>query len=810
VADDTSGIYTPAPFSVYLKTLAGPDRESVTFDGGEDLLMRRFELVEELHRPYAMDVRVLASNPEIDVPGLVGGDFELLFHGFEEQRSVRGVVLEATLLGAFNHKMHIDLKVGPAVSLLRNFHRSRIFQDLNVISIAEKVTKEVFKERSRKLNTSLLDASKYPVRDYCVQFREDDLTFLQRIFAEEGLTFAFSHDGDAEEMVLLPGESTFVAVGDSFTEGSGEKDYFVPVAVGIARGQVDGDEWIRRLEWSQQHAPKAAQTEAWDWKSPQYGQLSKRHEANDVHPFTNGEVFEHDFRRTTEQDRGDGDHLDETEARVLRQFRRMHGVGEVFTGTSTITMLAPGKIFTPTGYPHPHLEGPVYTVAVIHRGNSPEVDPHAPAREDSGYINEFRCVRAEVPYIPPHIPKPRVYGPQTAIVVGPSGEEIYTDEHARIKARFHFDREQRSQTSDTSCWLRVAQAWAGPGWGALFIPRVGMEVVVNFLDGDPDRPLVTGAVYNKQNPPPYALPDERTKSTIKSNSSPGGGGFNEFRFEDAAGAEQVFLHAQKDLSEKVLDAHDMSVGTTQTIDVGSDQKITIGGNRSLTVTGNHSIKIKSSPKQGEGEPPPAFEGQETEIDGDHKTRIHKTSFIHATDSMELKVGGDAVYSTITILPDSITLSVNNGAKVTIDADFLAEAKASAAYALITHAPSLELVTAGNCAFALDERAFLKTKLGSQLEVTDSLTLDVPNSASIKALQNVEFTCNNKFGSYVGPSKFVVTAADATLSSLTNTLDSNGLGTVQTGPLGVSLDGINCDVLGKAKVSIKGIMVGLNS
>ena len=145
-------------------------------------------------------------------------------------------------------------------------------------------------------------------------------------------------------------------------------------------------------------------------------------------------------------------------------------------------------------------------------------------------------------------PRPTIPGAQTAIVVGPAGEEIHTDEHGRIKVQFHWDREGKSDDK-SSCWIRVSQAWAGPGWGALFLPRIGQEVVVDFLEGDPDRPLVTGCVYNGQNLPPYRrCPGEKTKSTMRSSSSPGGGGFNELRFEDAAGEEEIYLHAQKDLT----------------------------------------------------------------------------------------------------------------------------------------------------------------------------------------------------------------------------------------------------------------------
>ncbi|MCH9685745.1 MAG: type VI secretion system tip protein VgrG, partial [Deltaproteobacteria bacterium] len=168
-----------------------------------------------------------------------------------------------------------------------------------------------------------------------------------------------------------------------------------------------------------------------------------------------------------------------------------------------------------------------------------------------------------------------------------------SDPHGRIKVRFHWDRET-PQDDTSSCWVRVAQSWAGPSYGVMFIPRVGMEVVVDFLDGNPDRPLVVGCVYNGANPPPYDLPASKTKSTIKTTSSEGGEGFNEFRLEDAKGSEEVFLHAQKDFNEKVLNNHSTSVTANQTNSVGGSQSESVGGNQSMTVTGKRTKHVKKT------------------------------------------------------------------------------------------------------------------------------------------------------------------------------------------------------------------------
>jgi type VI secretion system secreted protein VgrG len=223
------------------------------------------------------------------------------------------------------------------------------------------------------------------------------------------------------------------------------------------------------------------------------------------------------------------------------------------------------------------------------------------------YRNEFVCIPANVPFRPARrTPRAIVQGAQTAIVVGPAGEEIFTDEHGRIKVQFHWDREG-NRDDRSSCWIRVSQAWAGPGWGALYLPRIGQEVVVGFLEGDPDQPIVTGAVYNGANPPPISLPGEKTKSTLKSASSPGSNGSNEIRFEDAAGGEEVYLHAQKDLDivvendkaqkvghdEKLEVKHDRSrqVGNDQSLKVGHDETISVSGSQWLEVGANRTTRV---------------------------------------------------------------------------------------------------------------------------------------------------------------------------------------------------------------------------
>src|SRR3990172_6667327 len=212
----------------------------------------------------------------------------------------------------------------------------------------------------------------------------------------------------------------------------------------------------------------------------------------------------------------------------------------------------------------------------------------AEASGKSGYQSRAVCLRKEIPYRPERrTAQPKIAGWQTAVVVGPAGEEIHTDEHGRVKVQLNWDREGK-EDEKSSCWIRVAQALAGPGFGALWLPRLGQEVMVSFEDGDPDRPLILGAAYNGMNTTPLDLPAEKTKSTLKSRSSPGDGGigFNELRFEDAAGSEEVYLHAQRNLQIEVLNDKGQTVGGNETLAVVKDRSRTVGGNQSLLVKGN--------------------------------------------------------------------------------------------------------------------------------------------------------------------------------------------------------------------------------
>jgi type VI secretion system secreted protein VgrG len=257
-------------------------------------------------------------------------------------------------------------------------------------------------------------------------------------------------------------------------------------------------------------------------------------------------------------------------------------VRRMVRGESGCARFLPGSTFVLEEHGRDAFNRGYLITRIEHDGGQPQMG-EAATGGTSTYHNKFVCIPDDVPFrAPSNTRRPTIKGIQTAIVVGPAGEEIHTDEHGRVKVQFHWDR-QGKRDARSSCWIRVSQIWAGPAWGAMYIPRIGHEVVVDFLEGDPDRPLVVGRVYHGANVPPYPLPANKTMSTMKSNSSSGGDGFNEFRFEDKKGQEEIYLHGQKNWTIRILNDKDENVGHDENLRVEHDREITVGQDQTSAI-----------------------------------------------------------------------------------------------------------------------------------------------------------------------------------------------------------------------------------
>lgn len=326
-------------------------------------------------------------------------------------------------------------------------------------------------------------------------------------------------------------------------------------------------------------------------------------------------------------------HASDLAPQILRQERRRASVA---TGTSGCHDLAPAHRFTLHGHPTPQLDGSYAVIAVHHRGHCPAVQS-ATSAERAVYENTFDCVPASTTYPPKRPTRKSVQVTLTATVVGPKDEEIFVDDKGQIKVQFHWDREGKLD-EESSCWIRTMQPWGGAGWGHQFIPRIGMEVVVTFEGGDPDKPMVLGCVYNGAHPPSFPLPKNKTRSGLRTRSSPGGTGFNELSFEDAAGSEQVYLRAQRDHEEHVGRNQSTSVGDSRTLSVGRDRSETIGNDQRLQVGARRVETIALDDELLVGGARSAI------VDGDDSVQVKKGRRVSVLGDLQERVDGH--YSTV--------------------------------------------------------------------------------------------------------------------------------------------------------------------
>ena len=539
-----------------------------------DWRVRSFDLEEQLSQPYKLSLELLTESISADPDQLLGARCTLEIHRGADGRVVHGLITRVRTLGLTSGHLRVCVEAEPALVLLAQQTDTRFWQDRT----AAEILRDVLQKPLRELGCALdlrLDTTDLATREYCVQYRESDLDLAARLMHEEGLVYYFTH---------APGESAETLVVTASTTSAPELVHALAAVPFLARHTGTAHcQTLSSFDWQTGLGTTAVAVRDWDWQTTEGVPSAGARDGQDVRGRVRAR-FEHDERR---MHRDDG----ERRARLaLEGYAALSGHGR---GESDVLEMLPGHVVALHGLERSELDGDYLLVRVTHRGDAPDEEQRAPGPAGAPrYTNTFECIPRATPFRAQlAAPRPRVFGPHTAIVVGPAGEEIHTDEHGRIKVRFHWDR--RSPPDDTaSCWIRVAQVAAGAGWGGLFLPRVGMEVLVEFIDGDPDRPLVTGCVYNGLHRPPYPLPDQKTRSTLKSESTPGGGGFNELRFEDAKGSEELLLHAQRDLSEIALHDNTRTVGRNQTLSVGADQHISIGGNQSVTVAGERTLTVE--------------------------------------------------------------------------------------------------------------------------------------------------------------------------------------------------------------------------
>ncbi|EPL7484798.1 type VI secretion system tip protein TssI/VgrG, partial [Pseudomonas aeruginosa] len=436
--------------------------------------------------------------------------------------------------------------------------------------------------------------TRYPEREYCVQYDESDLHFVQRLCAEEGIHFHFRHSAEAHLLVFGDDQTVFPRLGR-------------PTAYVHDSGLVADEPVIKRFSLRLASRTTRTTRRDYDFEKPRLLLEAGNRPAADAPAEPDLEDYDYPGRFV---DRQRGKLLNQ---RALERHRADRRLGE---GVSDQPLLVSGHFLEIAEHPRAEWNDLWLLSEIFHEGKQPQVleenvtsDTSASTDDfQQGYRNRFLATPWEVFFRPPlEHPKPRVLGSQTAVVTGPPGEEIHCDRYGRVRVQFHWDREGQGDDK-SSCWLRVASGWAGNGYGGLVIPRVGMEVLVDFLEGDPDQPLVSGCVYHAAHPVPYELPANQTRSVFKSLSSPGGGGYNELRIEDRKGQEQIFVHAQRDWDENIE----------------HDQKIRVGHERHDTVEANSYSEFKAE--------------EHHTVHGERKVELKADDHLTVGDSQHVKLG----------------------------------------------------------------------------------------------------------------------------------------------------------------------------
>jgi type VI secretion system secreted protein VgrG len=601
--------YTHDNLYFSLATPLGPDK----------LLLRSFHGEERLSGLFRFTLELESEDPAVDFSRLVGKAATVTVHLADgSDRFLHGIVGRFLQGGSDPTFTRYYAELHPWLWLLTHSADCRIFQDLSVPDIVEQVFSDHgFTDFRRSLSGT------YAPREYCVQYNETAFELVSRLLEEEGIFYFFEHADGKHTLVMGDDASAFAATPGAATVRYG------------THGQWTQQNTVTRCTLEEAVVPGVFALDDFHFETPTTdlmtsldSQVAQNGSTRRVYEYPGG------FLKKAEGDALTKVRAEEREA-PLRLLR----------GDGYCRAMLPGFKVTLEDHYRSDVNAEYVVSRVTHAGTW------------EGYSNSFEAFPSATPYRPPRTTRrPVVHGAQTALVVGKAGEEIWTDKYGRVKVQFHWDQLGKNDEK-SSCWIRVAQGWAGKSWGQWFLPRIGQEVVVSFLEGDPDRPLVTGSVYNAEQTVPYALPGEQTKSTIKSNSSKGGGGYNELRFEDKKGEEEVYFQAEKDFNRVVKNNDTLKVGFEkkdagdQTIDVYNHRTVTIAeGNETFTVKkGNRTVAVETGNETHtvKGTRDVTVTGDETKKDDanftqtvakDYKLTVSGNLTIDVTGSVTIKSG----------------------------------------------------------------------------------------------------------------------------------------------------------------------------
>jgi type VI secretion system secreted protein VgrG len=597
---------------------------------GEDvLLLAGFSGHEAISRLFSFHLDLLTEHGPIDFTEIIGKNVTIsVAQSDNTLRYFNGMVSQFAQSGSDTKFMHYQMEVVPWTWTLTRYADCKIFHNKKVGDILE----QVFQDRGFQDYKLSLNGSYSPL-EYCVQYRETDFNFISRLMEQNGIFYFFQHERGKHTMVIADSSSIHEACPGQESAG-----------YNLVGGGLDADDVVNTWNIEQELRTGKYTLTDYNFKTPSASLLATEPTIVSVGGNASFEIFDYPGEYTT---RGDGS----TFAKLrMQEDEAGHLVAH---GSSACRAFTSGYKFDLTDHYQDSMNTSYVLTEIQHIASVGGT--YSGSGGSDNYSNHFTCIPGTVPFRPARLtPKPFVQGPQTAVVVGKSsdtdnsddgvggdGEEIWVDKYGRVIVLFPWDR-----AGKCSCRVRVSQDWAGQGWGAITIPRVGQEVIVSFLEGDPDRPIVTGRVYNADQTVPYPLPDNQTRSTFKTRSSEGGGtdNYNELRFEDKKGDEQIFLRGEKDFDTRLKNDIREWVGNNRSLIVTQDQMEKAGGDLHSQVTGNINQKVGQNLSLQVGQN--LYEKSGTNFAHEAGQVIHlkagMTVVLEAGTELTLKVGGNFI------------------------------------------------------------------------------------------------------------------------------------------------------------------------
>lgn len=647
---------------------ANQPRFTLTLEGAQhDLKVLEFTGREAISQPFRFELELVSERPDLDLESLLHGQ---AFLSFDAQGcGIHGQIYQVGQGDSGKRLTRYHLSLVPRLTYLGHRINQRIFQHQNVPQIVTQILKD---------HSILRDAfefrlgSEYPEREYCVQYAESDLAFIQRLCAEVGIHYHFQHSPEGHLLVFGDDQTVFPKLP--------EPTLYLP-----GSGMSAGAPAIQRFNVRVETRTSVVTRRDYNFEKPRLS-LESRSDG-EQRPVLEDYHFPGQFN-----DRETGKGL------TRRALERHVADYRQAEGTSDESSLVCGHFLQLTGHPRSDWNDLWLLTTVEHRGRQPQVLEESVTSDGEsfqGYRNTFVATPWDVVFRPALCPeKPRMSGYQPAVVTGPKDLEIHCDEYGRVKVQLAWDRDGELN-EHSSCWLRVATGWAHDHYGSVLIPRVGMEVLVGFIDGDADKPLVMGCLPNAATPVPLDLPADKTRSIFRSQSSPGGGGYNELRIEDKKGAEEIYLRAQRNWTQHVLNDQHLQVDNQRSVVVtgiarhelkADEQRITHGQRQTevrqddhLSVLGDRQVRVNSQATSASAQIHISA-GQQVVIDGGASATIQ-------AGGQWINIGPGGIFSSVPIVVGGAPMVATSAAPVVPG---LPEKLAAAPAAILTAAQIMSL------------------------------------------------------------------------------------------------------------------------